>query len=447
MEIRNIIKENYLLNRVFVSDDNVKALNNLASYTSVQYKDFKFKSGEEYNGWVIPDKWQVIEAKILKDGQTVYNGQAHPLGVIANSSSFQDRISKEELIKHIHTAPERPKAIPFHFRLQYRPWVSDWGFCMPKEKFDSLEEGEYEVKLETILEPGEMVVREFTIPGQSEDTIIFVAHIDHPGLTNDDLSGCAVGIELLNKIKEKYSKSKYTYKLLLTQEICGSVFYLEELSKVQRENIKYSLFLEMLGNDNILNLQKSFLGNTLVDKACILAMREFFEEPGKLYSFRESVGNDEIVFEAPGIEIPMPTLSRFPYPEYHTSDDNMDIIHEENLQEALKILLEIVGVLEKNVIVKRQFIGLISLSNPKYDLYIDPGQILSTSKKEENKQKSLFQYKMPRYLEGNYTIIDIALEFNIKFNWLFDYFQRMKEKGLAIFEECQLSDRYKFEDK
>jgi len=432
MEIKRIIKENYLLNRVFVSDDMVKALDNLAGYTKAEYKDYKFKSGQEHNGWIVPNKWEVKEAKIIKNGQVVYDGQVHPLGVIANSSSFEGKISKGELIKHIYTAPERPGAIPFHFRQQYRPWISDWGFCMPHEKLESLKDGEYEIVLKTVLESGEMVVREFTIPGQSDETLIFVGHIDHPGLTNDDLAGCAVGIELLNQIVKKYPKPRHTYKLLLTQEICGSVFYLEALGELGREKLKYSLFLEMLGNNNILNLQRSFLGDTLIDKACVLAMKEFYDEPQRSYSFRESVGNDEIVFEAPGIEIPMPSLSRFPYPEYHTSDENMDLIKEEKLQEASRVLMKVVDVFEKNVLVKRKFSGLVSLSNPKYDLYIDPGQIISTSKKED-KKKSLFQYKMPRYLDGNYSILDISLEFNIEFSWLLDYFTKMKEKGLIDF--------------
>ncbi len=428
MEIKKIIEESYLLNRVFVSDDLVKALDNLASHTDTPYHDFAFKSGQEFNGWVVPDGWKVVEAKILKDGKIIYNGQAHPLGVIANSSSYEGKISKEELKEHIHTAPKRPKAIPFHFRLQYRPWDSDWGFCMPQEKFDFLENGEYEVKLKTILKPGKMVSREFAIRGESKKTILFVAHVDHPGLTNDDLSGCAVGIELLNRIKKFFPTPKYTYKLLLTQEICGSVFYLNELGAAKRKNIKYGLFLDTLGNDNSLCLQKSFLGNTLIDKACEAAIRKIYQEP-RIYQFRESAGDDEIVFEAPGIEIPMTSISRYPYPEYHTSDENMDLIKEEKLQETVSSLLSVINVLEKNVFIKRCFKGLISLANPKYNLYIDPGQIIGVNQ-EKNKKNALFQYYMPRYLEGNYSILDMAMEFNIDFDWLENYFNKMEEKGL-----------------
>ena len=491
MSIKKIIKESYLLNRVFVSDDLVKALDNLASHTDVVYQDFEFKSGQEFNGWVIPNNWKVIEAKIFKDGKIIYNGQDHPLGVIAYSSSYEGKISKKELIKHIHTAPKRPEAIPFHFRLQYRPWDSDWGFCMPQEKFDSLENGEYEVKLKTISKPGKMVSREFTIRGESKETIIFVAHVDHPGMTNDDLSGCAVGIELLNRIKKAFPKPKYTYKLLLIQEITGSVFYLNKLGSEKRKNIKYGVFLDTLGNNTSLGFQKSFTGSTFIDKVCESVINKIIKKP-RILSFRELAGADEIVFEAPGIEIPMVSIFRYPYPEYHTSDENMGIIKEKKLEESVLFLLRVVEMVEssfqdrnidvkrcnnnkkikniflddnlsrtlrtphpltvesqhriflegfnippkkvrdllkRNYYIKRCFKGLISLANPKYDLYIDPGQIIGANQ-EKNKKTALFQYYMPRYLEGNYSLLDMALEFKIDFDWLENYFNKMEERGL-----------------
>jgi|TARA_Y100000310_G_scaffold344458_1_gene457329 aminopeptidase-like protein len=427
MKISKLIEESYLLNRVFVSDDLVKALDNLSAHTDVEFKDYKFKTGTDVNGFVIPSKWSVDDAKILKDGKVVYDGMQHVLCVIANSASFEGKVSKEELVKHLHTAPKQPKAIPFHFRQMYRPWQEDWGFCMPQELFDSLEDGEYEVVLKTKSEPGEMVMREFTLPGKSKETVLFVAHIDHPGLSNDDLSGCSVGIALLEELK-KLKDRKYTYKLLLTQEIIGSVFYLNAIKQAKKD-LKYSLFIEMFGNSTDLALQKSFSGETEIDKACELVLQGIVKEP-VIKPFREHVGNDEIAFEAPGFEIPMPSISRWPYPEYHTNLENMDLIDEDKLQEALKYLLDVVNVLEKNAIVKRKFEGLVGLANPKYDLYMGPGQILSTSEKGD-KLKCLFQYKMPRYLEGDKTVLDIALEFGLDFNWTHDYFCKMAEKDLV----------------
>src|ERR1700721_2158675 len=62
-------------------------------------------SSREHNGWVIPPSWDVEEARIVKDGRTVYDGAAHPLGVIALSQSFSGTVSLEELRRHLHYDP------------------------------------------------------------------------------------------------------------------------------------------------------------------------------------------------------------------------------------------------------------------------------------------------------------------------------------------------------
>jgi aminopeptidase-like protein len=430
--IKNIIAESYLLRRSYVSDDLEKSLDNLAKYTTASFTDHRFASGTEFNGWVVPKKWNVIKATIHHKGKLIYDGMHHPLAVITQSDSFEGTVSLNELKKHLYYAPNHPDAIPFHFRLSYRAWQNDWGFCVPKTLFDSLKAGDYVVSLQTEHTMGDMVVREFVIPGKTEEAIMFVAHTDHPGMCNDDLAGCAVGVSLLDEIKKKFPNNHYTYKVLLVQEIMGSVFYLSRLSEKEIKKIKYGLFLEMLGNDNSLNIQKSLQGTTYIDTVSQLALHTVGEET-RICEFREAAGNDEIVFEAPGIEIPMPSLSRWPYSEYHTSNDNLELMHEDKLQESLNYLIELVFILENDMMLKRKFTGLVSLANPKYDLYIDPGQILDNTLGQNFRQTN-FQYRMPNYLNGEHRISDLALEFGIDFKWLHQYFSKMAEKGLVEFK-------------
>lgn len=427
MDIKALISENYLLRRMFISPDTSRALENLSKRTKVAYRDFKFATGQEYNGWVIPSSWEVEEGKIFKNGKVIYDALKHPLAVISYSSSFKGSLSRADLLKHLFFTPERPAAIPFHFRLQYRPWDKDWGFCVPKNFVDSLTDGKYEVVLKTKFSKGQMVAREFTIPGKTKETIIFAAHIDHPGMSNDDMSGCALGIGLINKIREQFPKNRFTYKLLICPEIVGSVFYLNAIGKPARSKIISGMFLEGLGNDNSLHLQESFTGDAYIDRVAKLALKKF---PGSRVSrFRESIGNDEISFEAPGVEIPTVSISRWPYPEYHTSDDNMDIIQEDKLQEALAYILDLVFIIENDRILKRKFDGLVSFANPRYDLYIDPGQIISGGL-NQNSKEALFQYKLPRLLDGTKKISDISEATGIDFKWLLEYFKKMEQKKL-----------------
>ena len=430
--ISKMIEEVYLLRRAFVCDDLNTAVERLSKHSLVTIKDHLFKSSTQFNGWEVPQKWEVEKAEIRHKGKVVYDGTAHPLGVITHCHSFQGTLSLKELKKHLFVAQTRPNAIPFNFRFMYRPWEKGWGFCLPKNLLNSLKDGEYEIDIKTTFSEGEMLVREFILEGEKEESIIFAAHIDHAGQANDDVAGCAVGIALLNAIKEKYPKRRYTYRLILTQEIVGSVFYLNDLSKKERSQLKYGMFLEMLGNNNTLNLQRSLQGNTYIDSVCELALTTLTDD-SRVCNFRESAGNDEIVFEAPGYNIPMPSLSRWPYVEYHTSDDNMNIIFEDKLQQSVDYLLNVVNILEHDVKVKRKFSGLVSLANPKYNLYIDPGQVVNNTFGQNAKEAS-FQYKMPNYLEGNYRISEIATLFGLKFDWLLDYFNKMKAKGLVSFK-------------
>jgi aminopeptidase-like protein len=67
----------------------------------------------------------------------------------------------------------------------------------------------------------------------------------------------------------------------------------------------------------------------------------------------------------------MPSLSRFPYPEYHTSDDNPGIISTESLDQSVRVLEETINRLEKQSIVRKNFVGVPATSHPSYDLYVD----------------------------------------------------------------------------
>ena len=89
----------------------------------------------------------------------------------------------------------------------------------------------------------------------------------------------------------------------------------------------------MTGNDNSLILQRSRQDNALVDRVG----REVLNRMGKEFregEFAQVVANDERVINGPGVNVPCISISRWPYDEYHTSDDNPSIIHEDKLQEA-----------------------------------------------------------------------------------------------------------------
>ena len=66
----------------------------------------------------------------------------------------------------------------------------------PQTLRDSLQESHYRVVIRTLFEPGELKVGEIVIPGQSSQTFVLVAHLCHPAMVNDDLTGVVVGLEV-----------------------------------------------------------------------------------------------------------------------------------------------------------------------------------------------------------------------------------------------------------
>jgi aminopeptidase-like protein len=166
-----------------------------------------------------------------------------------------------------------------------------------------------------------------------------------------------------------------------------------------------------------------------------------------LVPWRQGAGNDETVWEAPGYEIPFVELTRreeqfAPYAEYHSSQDTPDLMQPAQLEETLDCLKRIVEILEENCVVTRRFDGLICLSNPRYDLYLerpDPAVVKDLAADAErwgHLLDCLF-----RYLDGEMTILDIAITHDLPFDRLARYLRRFEEKGLIEFRRAEIPRR------
>ena len=375
-----ILEDLTLLNRVFCSTDYDRSIDYLKEI--LPFKVHSYTNRDEYNGWTIPPKWDVKEAKIFKDGKVVYDGLKHPLRVVSLSTSCHVTLSLHELKCHLHYDHRYDDAIPYHFRQMYRSWDRDWGFCVTKNFFDSLEPGRYEVLIETEESEGILKVLDLTHQGALPETFAFGAHLDHPGMANDDLAGCAVGVNLFKHLAKR--KTKYTYKLILVQEIIGSEYYFGKTNVNNKENILEGLWLEMLGSGTPLALQHSMEGESNMEHAALHSIQSL-RIPFKTFPFRGLVNNDEHIWEA--YEIPMASLSRAPYPEYHTDRDSFSLMSDKALNESLNVLLGVIDWLESTKLVFKHFQGNICLSNPKYDLYVDVGRPEFGTWKDEHTQK------------------------------------------------------------
>jgi aminopeptidase-like protein len=178
------------------------------------------------------------------------------------------------------------------------------------------------------------------------------------------------------------------------------------------------IFIEMAGNNNRIALQRSRQDNHLIDRIARKVIRErdkkYFED-----GFRNVIGNDEMVLNGPGVNIPCISISRWPYDEYHTSDDNLDIIHESKLVEMADIIEEIIRIFATNYVPKRKFKGPIFLSG--YGLWVDW---------RVNKPLNLALEKIFLRFEGDRSIFEIAEELDLDYWEIREYIEKFKTKNL-----------------
>lgn len=421
-----LIKDLYLTNRSFVTDDYDMCLDYIKKKI-LPIRIHTYESGRLiWDSWQVPQKWIIDEAVIKDEDRVLLNIEDHPLHLIAYSASFQGEISTAELKKHIFTHSKNKDAIPWHFRQNYRPWEQNWGFCASKRFVEQLKKEKYYVSIKTQLKDDFMKVGEYHIQGTKKQTIVFLAHLCHSGMANDDLAGVAAGLEIMKRLKQKKTL-KYSYKLLIVQEMIGTAAYLEQ--RVIND-MEYGIFLEMPGNNNRLAVQKSYSGDTLIDRIAQYQLKQMHKD-GEIFGFRELVQNDEMIMESPGYEIPTISLSRYPYDEYHTQFDNPNIISEKKMGNFVDFAIEITSIFEKNFIPKRTFTGLPSLANPKYNLYIDPGQeALDKANFDINPNLVKFRDYIFRMLDGTHSAFDIAERFELDYNFVHNYLNRFYEKNL-----------------
>ncbi len=418
-----------------VADDNQELFARIAQELPLTLH--RYASGDTYNGWLVPDNWRVKKAQIRQDGNVVFDGMAHTLGVARYSRSFSGTLDWEQLKPRLVTNPDLPGAYVFHCMWQYRPWTADWALSVPYEVYRTLGPGRYEVDLVTEYSKGEMLVAHHDKTGSSGKIVVFHSNSCHPHMANDGFAGTAVLIRLLQWFQGQ--DTYYTYRLVIGPEHLGTVFYLRDMPREELDRIVCGVFEEMPGTQGPLKVASSFLGNQLIDRAFANVVRHNTQRH-ELVPWRQGAGNDETVWEAPGYEVPFVEATRSealmaPYREYHTSLDTPDLMVPEQLEEFLAVLKKVVEVLENDARVERTFDGLICLSNPEYDLYMerkDPA--VEKDLPEDSEKWGYLLDCILRYFDGSMTVLDIAQKHDLPFDRVLRYIRQFEEKGLVTLE-------------
>ncbi|MEO8614521.1 MAG: DUF4910 domain-containing protein [Luteolibacter sp.] len=320
-------------------------------------------TGTQVFDWTVPEEWNIREAWI-KDpqGRKVVDFANHNLHVVGYSMPVRDKMPLAELRPRLFSLPDQPDLIPY--RTSY--YKKTWGFCLSNSDLAALEDGEYEVFIDSTLADGNLTYGEYFIPGATDEEVLISCHTCHPSLANDNLAGIAVGVALAKQLAS--SPQRMSYRFLFIPGTIGSITWLA-LHQPAISRIKHGLVLTCAGDAGTVTYKKSRKGDALIDRAMchVLASSGAAHHVAEFHPY----GYDERQYCSPGINLPVGCLMRSPhgtFPEYHTSADNLDFIKQECLADTLTMVLETVEVLEHNA----RYLNLKPMCEPrlgKYGLY------------------------------------------------------------------------------
>jgi aminopeptidase-like protein len=305
-------------------------------------------SGTAVLDWTVPKEWNVRDA-FVKDskGERVVDFRLSNLHVVGYSAPVSRKMSLGELKSRLHSLPEHPDWVPY--RTAY--FRDDWGFCLAHKDLVALPDGEYEVCVDSSLRDGNLTYGECVVPGATPDEILVSAHVCHPSLCNDNLSGIAVAT-LLARYAVARAKAgrplRHTFHFVFAPATIGAITWLAR-NRDRVDRIRHGLVLTLLGDRGKSTYKRSRRGNAPIDRAAAHVLSCSSSE----YAVRDFLpfGYDERQYCSPGFDLPVGCLMRTPFaefPEYHTSADNLDFVTAEHLLDSLRKCISIFDVVERD---------------------------------------------------------------------------------------------------
>ncbi len=333
--------ELYPICRSITGDGFRQSLEILSRHIPLQ--TFEVPTGTQVFDWTVPREWNIRDAYVKNaHGERVIDFRQHNLHVLNYSLPVNRTMSLEELKAHLFTLPEQPDWIPY--KTSY--YSDNWGFCLSHNDFLALEDGDYEVVIDSSLEPGSLTYGELLIPGETDDEVLISCHSCHPSLANDNLSGMTVATFLAKALIGR--QNRYSYRFLFIPGTIGSITWLA-LHEAQTQKIRHGLVVACVGDPGHMHYKKSRNGSAEIDEA-VAHVLEHCGDPYEVIDFWP-YGYDERQYCSPGFNLNVGSLTRTPHGrflEYHTSADNLDFIQAGALGDTLEKYLLVVDVLEGN---------------------------------------------------------------------------------------------------
>ena len=353
-------------------------------------------SGTRVFDWTVPLEWNIQGAYLATiRGEKLLDFRANNLHVVSYSVPVKGRFTRDELEGHLHSLPDRPDWIPY--RTSY--YKENWGFCLTHRQLAELTEPEYDVCIDSSLQPGHLTYGEVFLPGQTSEEVLISCHVCHPSLCNDNLSGIAVATRLVQTLQ--HISRKYSYRFVFIPGTIGSITWLSQ-NRERAGLIRHGVVLTGVGDSGGVTYKRSRQGNAYIDRAMAHVLKHY----GQSYRIIDffPYGYDERQYCSPGFNLPVGCFMRSPhgeYPEYHTSADNLEFVTPEALQDSLAILLKAMYVIENDAVVVS--------TNP----YCEPqlgrrGLYRAIAGQKEGALQEMALLWVLNMADGHHTLLDMA---------------------------------------
>jgi aminopeptidase-like protein len=322
-----------------------------------------------------------------------------------------------ELRAHLHALPEHADWVPY--RTSY--YDRGWGFCLSQKQLNALEDGDYEVFIDSTIETGSLTYGECVLPGESDEEVLLTTHVCHPSLANDNLSGIA----LLTEVAAALAGGPHplTYRFLFIPGTIGAITWLAQHEE-RLQKIVAGLVVACVGDPAPLSYKRSRQGRALVDRAAAHVLSR--SAGGRVLDF-VPWGWDERQFNSSGYNLPVGCLCRSladEFEQYHSSADDLTFVQPAQLEDALDAVLEILDVIETDT----RYVNVF----PKGEPQLGRRGLYPTIGGGTARDEQLAMLWLLNQSDGSNSLLDVAERSGLPFVRLRESARRLAEAGILV---------------
>jgi aminopeptidase-like protein len=411
-----LVRELYPICRSITGDGVRETLRRVGAHIAL--KVHEVPTGTQVFDWTVPKEWNIRDAYV-KDpsGAKVVDFRKSNLHVLNYSTPFRGKMPLAELRPHLYTLPDHPDWVPY--KTSY--YQERWGFCLSQRQLERLSEGNYEVVVDSSLEPGHLSYGECLVPGELPDEVLISCHVCHPSICNDNLSGIALCTFLAKHLQGR--RLRYSYRFVFVPGTIGAITWLAR-NEAAAARVRHGLVVANVGDSGKMHYKKSRRGDAEIDRA-VAHVLEASGRPHEIVDF-SPYGYDERQYCSPGFNLAVGSLTRTPwgkYPEYHTSADDLSLVGAEHLGDSLETYLALVNVLENN----RTYVN----QNPKCEPQLGKrGLYRQMGGHTESKEIELAMLWVLNLSDGGHSLLDIAERAKLRFERIAEAAAMLSGAGL-----------------